>query len=205
MNFIQTFQSKRNSVTLFQTVQGLIVKKRFADPIDAAKEASVYGVLDGKPLKTAKLIAQRGDSLFFSYLSGITFVDLLERQEQSGLLFSPWEKLLDWLFDFYHLTGLVMADLNLRNFLYDDTLDEVAGLDFEESKIGAFEDMIARLCAYILLYDPAFTPLKEKIIQHILNCCDSKKYCTTVLMEGKIDRETQTIQDRREGKWTRES
>ena len=79
-----------------------------------------------------------------------------------------WEELVAWLVKFYHLTGYIMTDVNLRNFLYDATTQTMYGLDFEECMEGDAIKEAAKLAAYILQYSPEKTPAKIKIAEYVL-------------------------------------
>lgn len=144
------------------------VEKTFARPADAGREAAVYRLLEGSELPHARVVNEAGNALVLSRLPGITYLELLERQElEQTAELAPWTALAAWTAEFYRVTGLVPGDVNLRNFLYDPDTKTAAGVDFEACRPGDPSEMWARLCAYVLLYDPAQTPWKRRVAEHL--------------------------------------
>ena len=113
------------------------------------------------------MLGAYGQTLLLSHLPGHTLVEELERQENTGAIqWGPWDQLLNWLTEFSRLTGMVMTDVNLRNFLYDGNV--LYGLDFEECAPGDPAVAVAGAAAFIRLYHPTHTPIKKQISQYIL-------------------------------------
>lgn len=163
MNVIRSFTSKRNEVFLAQTGNGPCVVKRFADREDANREKEIYSLLSESSLPTAELLFADECELRLSYIEGDNFTELLERQEDSGSAdFAPWEALAAWLVRFHKETGLVMTDCNLRNFICGED-GRVFGIDFEESREGSFLTMAGSVCAFVELYHPEKTPVKQSV------------------------------------------
>ena len=195
---VKRFKSKRNRVSLMDTERGLLVEKVYPDIRNAAKEAAIYDLLRGQSLKTPQLIKAEEGRLLLSYMQGTDFLCLLERQEGTKPDYAPWDKLVDWILSFYELTGYALTDLNLRNFLYDPQSGEVLGLDFEECGPGETGEMIAGLCAYILLYHPPYTSAKKQIVQHIQKYAAERILCDSALLEEKTAQAVRSIQERRQ-------
>lgn len=194
---VKTFKSKRNRVSLIDTERGLLVEKVYPDSGNAAKEAGIYDLLRGHALKTPQLIKAEEGRLLLSYLQGTDFVRLLEQQEETKPDYAPWDKLVDWILAFYKATGFALTDVNLRNFLYDSESGEVFGLDFEECGPGETREMIAGLCAYILLYDPPYTSVKKQIVQHVQKY-GAEILCMSAGLEERTERAVKIIQERRQ-------
>lgn len=166
---LNTYRSRRNHAALIRTDGGRVVKKTFADEAAFQNELHIYKLLQDTPLPCARLMGTERNSLLLSELPGQTLVDWLERQEQADLpLWPMWEQLVDWLSAFHRYTGLVMTDVNLRNFLYDETTNTLYGLDFEECRPGSIVVPAASAAAYIRTYRPEHTPLKLELSQYVL-------------------------------------
>ena len=147
-----------------ETAEGLAVEKRFQTAALAENEAKVYRLLEGTPLPHAQVLKSESDRLLLSYLPGITYAELLMQQESAGNLdYAPWDSLVNWIMDFHRCTGLVMTDVNLKNFLYDAAHQITYGIDFEECRQGNLVETAAQLCAFVRLYAPEDTPLKRQI------------------------------------------
>ena len=163
------YKSRRNDVSLIQTDQGRIVIKTFSEEDAFQKELHIYDLLKGKDIPCAKVIFAEGKTLALSELPGQNLVKCLEKQEQAGLpCWDVWEKLVAWLTEFYRQTGLIMTDVNLRNFLYDEESKTLYGLDFEECSSGSMIVPAASVAAFIRTYKPENTPLKQEISKYIL-------------------------------------
>ena len=164
------YKSRRNSASLVQTEAGPVVIKTFAQEEDFQKELQIYRLLQDKDLPCTKVLRAEGKTLVLSQLPGRDLVECLQQQEQMGQpVWEVWDKLVAWLMAFTHHTGLVMTDVNLRNFLYDENTKILYGLDFEQC--GPWDMMIpaARVGAYIRTYGPQHTPIKQEISQYVLD------------------------------------
>ena len=167
---LEHYKSRRNNARLIQTDAGRFVVKIFSDNDSFQKEAHIYRLLQGTDVPCAKVIAAGGTTLVLSELPGQNLVDCLEQQEQLGLpVWDVWDKLVAWLSAFQQRTGLVMTDVNLRNFLYDEGSKTLYGLDFEECDACSMLIPAARVAAYIRTYKPEHTRLKQDISQYVLN------------------------------------
>lgn len=166
---IKSFRSRRNRVELIQTDEGRVVIKAFFEESSFQKELQIYRSLQDSQVTCPKLIAAEDKLLMLSPLPGQTLVDVLQQQEQTGVInWDVWEKLTDWLLLFWQHTGLVMTDVNLRNFMYDENTNMLYGLDFEQCREAAPEECAATLAAFIRTYRPENTPLKHRISQFVL-------------------------------------
>ena len=162
-------QSRRNRVFSDQTEQGRCVIKKFSEEASFQTELQVYKALHGSTVPCARVLDQQPGILVLSCLPGENLVQWLEQQEQTGAVnWGIWEKLVSWLIGFWKQTGFVMADVNLRNFLYDGEEKVLYGLDFEQCAQGSIAVCAAALAAFICSYRPEHTPLKQKIAQFVL-------------------------------------
>ena len=196
---LENFKSRRNHACLVQGPAGRKVVKTFCEEAFFQRELQIYRLLQNKGIPCAEVIAIEGNSLVLSELPGQNLVDWLDRQEQTGRpIWEIWDKLVAWLCTFWHWTGLVMTDVNLRNFLYDETTKTLYGLDFEECREGNIEISAARVAAFVRTYKPENTSLKQEISRYILvlfaqNCglevealfLESKRQETHILQRRK--------------------
>ena len=163
------YKSRRNSARLVQTDGGRVVIKTFAEEESFQKELQIYRLLQDKDLPCAKVIRAENNTLVLSELPGQDLVECLEQQERTGQpVWEVWDKLVAWLTAFARHTGLLMADVNLRNFLYDEKTKILYGLDFEQCEPCDMMIPAARIGAYIRTYKPENTPIKQEISQYVL-------------------------------------
>lgn len=193
------YKSRRNSAVLMQTEAGRFVKKTFADAGAFQKELHIYSLLEGKRLPCAKVIAAENNALILSELPGQTLLECLEQQEGTGQpVWEIWEKLVAWMITFWRLTGFVMTDVNLRNFLYDEKTKTLYGLDFEACSAGSIVTAIAGVAAYIRTYKPDNTWLKQEISQYVLEL--AAKSClkeVEILLQESKQQEEQILNRRK--------
>ena len=166
---IQQYKSRRNSARLIQSSQGPVVEKTFAEEASFQKELEIYRLLQNGALPCAQVLGAGEKTLILSELPGKNLVDWLEEQEKTGQpRWDIWKKLVAWLVDFSRITGFVMTDVNLRNFLYEEATSTLYGLDFEECEQGDLAISAAGVGAFVRTYQPENTPLKQEISQYIL-------------------------------------
>jgi len=164
------YESRRNSACLVQTPQGLAVRKTFREVGSFQRELEIYSLLQGKDVPCARVLRAEERTLLLTCLPGKNLVECLQQQEQTGCIqWTVWEKLAAWLTAFSRHTGLVMTDVNLRNFLYDEKTKTLYGLDFEECQTGTMLIPAATLAAYIRTYRPENTLLKQEKSQYVLD------------------------------------
>lgn len=192
------YKSRRNRVELMQTDAGRVVVKTFPEEESFQKELQVYRLLQDTDLPCAKVISARDKTLVLSELPGQNLVECLEQQERTGVPeWDVWDKLVDWLIAFGRQTGVVMTDVNLRNFLYDAKTNMLCGVDFEECDVGGMVIPAASAAAYIRTYDPGHTRLKQEISQYILNRFARKCGLEGDILARESGRQEQTILERR--------
>lgn len=164
------FKSRRNQAQLIQTVSGEVVQKVFSSEAGFQQELSIYRRLAQSDLPSASVITAYHRTLTLTRLPGITLVDLLERQEEKQRIdYEIWDMLVDWLVGFEAVTGCVMKDVNLRNFLFDDESHTLYGIDFEEAAPGNALDMASSVAAFVRLYRPENTEIKKQISNHLIH------------------------------------
>ena len=163
------YKSRRNRARLVQRDDGRFVIKAFVTEEDFQRELHIYRALQDTDLPCAKVMEAGSKKLVLSQLPGKTLVECLEQQEETGKpLWTVWEKLVVWLVAFHRHTGLIMTDVNLRNFLYDEETNTLYGLDFEECREGSMVIPGASAAAFIRTYNPENTALKREISNYVL-------------------------------------
>ena len=147
----------------------VFVQKQFQQIESFRRELQIYRKLQGSDLPHAEVISTADQTLLLTRLPGKNLVEILEAQENTGTIdWHVWNKLVKWIANFYCLTGFIMTDVNLRNFLYDDSTKTLYGLDFEECSEGDPAFMVSKLAAFIRTYAPKNTPLKQEIAKFVL-------------------------------------
>lgn len=181
MQKIFRYKSRRNQVWLCQAENQSVVVKNYQSRDAFCREQNIYKCLQNSELPHAKVISAADDRLVMTYLPGENLVDVLDRQERSGIIhWTVWKKLTSWMVDFHKITGCIMTDVNLRNFLYASETETMYGVDFEECKEGSITQTAALLAAYIRNYAPENTPIKRKIAEYVLQ---EFSHCLSVPMQ----------------------
>lgn len=162
----EAFISKRNKV---QRV-GSVVEKTHQSALGAQFEADKLNKLYAQKINVPKLILHEENVLKMEYIEAPTIADLIdewEKQPNPPVQDAAMEGLVKWLDGYCKASaGRGRGDINCRNFLFDGK--NVWGVDFEDEDEGSFAENIGQLCAFILTYDPAHTPLKNELVSIII-------------------------------------
>jgi len=79
----------------------------------------------------------------------------------------------------------IRGDVNCRNFLLaDDGI--LYGVDFETLPEGKRETDVGVLCAYILTYDPARSPLKKQMAEELIALAAKKLSLNEKALRGEL-------------------
>lgn len=166
---LKQYQSRRNRAVLVRTEAADVVIKTFSTEEAFQKELQIYELLRKTDIPCAEVLAAQDKILTLTCLPGKTLVECLQQQEEGKqILWDVWDKLAAWLISFHRQTGLGMTDVNLRNFIYDETTKVLYGLDFEECGPCDISIPAAAVAAFIRTYKPENTPLKQEISRYIL-------------------------------------
>jgi tRNA A-37 threonylcarbamoyl transferase component Bud32 len=170
------FFSKKNKVqrvrlkTSDNEIRRFVIKKH-SNPDNAAREAGVLKALQGR-LAVPNLVDAKENYLILDFVSGLPLAEWLEQEEKrtpeevSSEAVEILHELALWLREFYQImgqlsqAGMIMGDVNLRNFLVNDS---ITGLDFEEVRPGKISEDAANIAAFIRLYHPEDTLWKKKL------------------------------------------
>lgn len=159
-------ESRRNEVSLMQENEGYYIAKKFSRLEDFKNEKRVFEILKEKGVKVPEILGERNRTLYMEHLGSTTFLSWYEKAEAENLCnCTPMiSKLAKWLKSFYDAMlsssgeQMILEDVNLRNFIIHD--DEIYGIDFELCRKGKIERDAGRISAYLLTYEPPFTPWK---------------------------------------------
>lgn len=179
ISMISRFPSKKNSVfkVSLDTMAGPVVAvlKVFSTTIAKDKEVVLLDKLSQQGLPVPPLLAVGHQQILIEHIAGDTLLQILETAEAGGMgcmpkIWSGMQELLAWLEQYYQITKVLfkrnymLGDINLRNFILGHRL---YGFDFEDSGPGDKEDDLGRLCAFLLTYQPAFTPFKRTLAEKL--------------------------------------
>lgn len=166
LNSQTVFKSKRNKVLLrhqrVEKIHTLVENAKF--------EADRLRYLRAKGLAVPKVITLNGKIIIMEYINATPLPDIIDHWEKAPDLVAQklaMDGVVSWLFKYYEiLQGESRGDINGRNFLFDGK--KIWGVDFEEQATETPLADIGRLCAFILSYEPAHTPLKKELVEIIV-------------------------------------
>lgn len=196
----QHFYSKRNQVTYEESKD--CVRKKYFDPRAYDKETWVYRKLDlNASVRVPEVLGQDQGSLVLelSFVHGPLLLDQLIICELEGDSLGAIElfvKLYRWMDSFYEAMGssYILQDVNLRNFIVRE--QQIYGIDFEMVVEGdRFKEKCMVLAMY-LMYDPAQTSFKKKVLERVIEDNFERLRPT----ESEINKCIKTIEKRRSGK-----
>jgi len=147
------FTSRRNHVYL----QDGVVYKQCQSQQAAAFEYNLLQRLESAGVPVPHVLSCENNTLCISYVQGELLLDAILREPDSIETEDLCKKMANWFALLYAACpGKSRGDVNCRNFII--TRENIVGLDFEELPEGSPETDIGRLLAFILAYDPAYTP-----------------------------------------------
>ena len=194
---VKTYFGRKNSVSLVSLNGFKAVKKVYAFEEDLEREKQMYQMLAGFAC-VPECLPGGEKELYISYISGPTFLEILERQEEQKCVDeSLWRRLAQLLVEVYRKTGIIYGDINLRNFLYDEEKDRIYFIDLERCCEGNIVEKAAELCAFIPLYYPQNTEIKKQISKAVQEQFCELLECSSDKMKEEIDKQTERILERR--------
>jgi hypothetical protein len=142
------YNCRRNQVSLLEREGALMVCKKFAEGENADNEAYVLSLLKG--IGAPKFLGRDGNTLFIEYIEGKLFLDCYIEAYESEM--SHLGAMLGrYIKDFYEKTGLILTDLNFRNFIMCG--EELKGVDFEQAEEGELLISVSKAAAFAALYE----------------------------------------------------
>ena len=190
------FYSKRNQVYPCVYFGRGAVEKHFNELEDWRRETSLYDMLSAQ-LSLPKVLHREVGLLVTEYHAQPTLLAVLEEQERSGFDIAPWLALTTWLQQCHMLCGQLPGDGNLRNFLWDEKLRTVIGLDLEGYQSQSLAVCGAEMIATLLAYDPKGTPTKYRAAETLATALNvpiaSIKSAMGKLVDRRDGRASQSI------------
>ncbi len=195
--------SKKNRVAR----HGAIVSKAFSDRSRFQMEKEIGDLLENSGLLIpARLsVDEPGLTIKYESIKGTSAVDLIEGID-SGRTRMIFNKICNWLAEFYAIIRRrkgrqwILGDIHLRNFLYEEATGQIYGFDFEECRPGRIESDAARLCVFILHYDPAFTRRKKILATLVRENLTASLDLDKNFFQAEMERETKELLVRWAGK-----
>lgn len=164
---LHKFKSLRNDVDVVELAGETFVRKHYAAQKGLEVETQTLTMLYEAGVRVPALVYAEKDVVLLEHIHGVPFQQYFEQAEQNDLpaeeLQLAVEALVAWLNVYYDATdGKLRDDINLRNFLYADGV--CYGVDFEEPlRPGRRERDMGRMIAFVLAYNPPFTPYKKRL------------------------------------------
>lgn len=196
--------SKKNHVFREMGEHRDAVFKIFTDPSRFQTEKKMGDLLENSGLLIPERLSVNEETLqiVYHFIDGLPVVDLIETIELSQAE-DMIKRICRWLVDFYSITRgktgsqYILGDIHLRNFIYEESSHKVYGLDFEECRPGRIETDAARLCVFILYYDPAFTQRKKTLTACFRETLFAALALDESFFQQEIKRETADLLARR--------
>lgn len=210
----ERFYSKKNEVyrvrCLDDGVVGeriLVVKNYLQPKSKAKKEVDLLKLLREKGVSVPKIFMQQDQYIIMEYIEGKTLVQAIEEREacnklEEGYCYQSNRQLIrtltQWMSRFYQYTNekIILKDINLRNFIIDNN-GTIYGFDFEDCDIGEIEEDVAKICAYMLTYDPPFTSWKLEFVKEAFYIFAEKFHIDQGLLLKKVEEEIRNINMKR--------
>ena len=208
------FISRKNEVYLVdvEKTSGQIlpcVLKKYSNPNKSkSKEAFLLKVLGQRGLDVPKIYFEGDDYLLLEYIDGETFLDVVTNLEKSQGENIHYTKnymvlfqLFKWLQNLQRITketlgkSYIFMDINFRNFILKD---KIYGVDLEDCSCKGYKEIDGgKFCAYLLTYNPSFTPWKKAVIKQALDIMTIEFGYNREVLEKETKRELSKIQNRR--------
>lgn len=153
--------SKRNQVYAAVFQGRAAVEKHFTAAAGWERETALYAALEGA-LPLPEVLRSEPGLLVTAYCPQPTLLAALGEQERGGFSALPWRALAGWLRQCQALCGMLPADGNLRNFLWNPAGGGVTGLDLEDFQPMSLSACGAGIIAAVLGYFPEDTPVKRQ-------------------------------------------
>ncbi|SDK16731.1 RIO1 family regulatory kinase/ATPase domain-containing protein [Natronincola ferrireducens] len=210
------FYSKKNEVYKVKCFEEnmnyskiLVVKKYLQSLTNMENEIYFLTELYQRGVAVPKIYRVENNWVILEYIEGTTLLELLEAAENNSSHLQHYQcqvknyltnQLLNWLEGFYFYTrevtgkNFILKDIHLRNFIMKDHL---VGVDFENCCEGEVEEDMGRLCAFILTYDPVWTPWKMHLVEELLTEAIKRFDLDEKKLMGEVGKEIDAINKRR--------
>lgn len=212
MRKIKEFYSKKNKVSLVEINFQKYIYKVHLNESSFYLEKEFYLKLKQNHdyiINTPNLVSYRENqkTLLLQYIEGSTLLEKLEELEE----INDWDAelasanlilcLYNWVESFYNIDfikkdGLVLNDINFRNFIVKD--NKIYGIDFEDISKGECKDSTGRILAFYLTYNPCFTLFKNRVSKRVVDYLIGQKGFNEKKLTKNIEEELIIIKKRRE-------
>ena len=209
---VEALRSKRNAVLLLRDKhrRPLVFKavEDGAEEIGILRHLAEHGV--AVPAVLEEVEPPPGVRGFFlEYVVGEPLCDYLEQQEKLGVpvlqLLPVMKAWVQWLQTFYasmaHPEQRRLQDVNLRNFLWEPIRGRFTGVDFEHCPPGFVEDDLGGIAAFLLTYDPVFTPWKLQLTRLFLQLASEMLAVDDTMVRRAAEEQLRILSLRREQKF----
>jgi len=170
-------KSKRNRVWL-NTEDNCIYKRILPAPdrprpaAAANQEAAVLRELYQSGVPVPRVFSCENGVLKMEYIRGLTLTEMIERADTGPAAFTAEDltgMILGWFEKFYAAVPADRrrGDVNGRNFIAAENR-RLLSVDFEQLPLAPREQDIGQMAAYILTYDPPYTPFKMHFAEKLL-------------------------------------
>lgn len=212
-NLLKQFVSKKNRVHLVRALlqngsrQSFVVKEYRSGSYSIQREAEMLEGLHKNGISVPRLYYKGKRSIVMEYIKGPTLIDVLTDAEyMTGQSFDYANSkgvashLARWFDMFYKAArsindeNTILWDINLRNFLLDFKL---YGIDFEDCREGVVEEDMGRLMAFIVTYQPAFTPYKMQFAREVYDAMNDRMLLDRDRVMAEVLKEFEAIRVRR--------
>ena len=169
---LEKFYSRRNDVWKLEVTTGegvdrLMVAKRFNMGCSSNKEAGLLSSLGQRGAPVPKMLYCANGWMITEYIEGPLLLDVFFCQPLLKMLGDHLERLYRALGQTD--VGMVLGDMNLRNFILNRERNRIYRVDLESAGVGAVAEDLGKLCAFCLTYDPPFTQNKMEITRALLH------------------------------------
>ena len=152
-------QSKRNYVEKLNLNGTECVRKHFYS-LDAWRSELNNHAVISEYTHTAPLCNAYPGITICDYLAHPHLLDVLEMQEQRGFDEKIWRTFAAWLKNAAQ-SGLLPAEGNLRNFLWNENAGEIIPVDLEHWQKIPFHESAAAIAAFLMEYYPPDSAVKR--------------------------------------------
>lgn len=204
------FNSRRNRVYMVRYtgkngLRGSFVLKIYERPGNCAKESALLTALRRCGVNVPEVYHADNRCIAMEFVRGETLFDVIDRCEKNQIppvyVLPIVNGLCAWLKGFYVAAGKIYGhpvarrDVNLRNFIA--TKDGIYGIDFENCCEGNIEEDVGKLCAFLVTYEPAFTPWKKLLGSLMLDRLAEEFGLDRNLVVEELNKELGLIEKRR--------
>lgn len=169
---LEKFYSRRNEVWKLEVktcegVDRLLVAKRFSNSSHCSREAGLLSGLAQRGAPVPEVLYHWSGWMVTEYIEGPLLLDVFFCEPLLLMFGDNLERLYRALGQID--AGIVLGDMNLRNFILNRERNRIYRVDLESAGAGDVPEDLGKLCAFCLTYDPPFTEDKMEITRALLH------------------------------------